>query len=71
MDYSKNTFNKLVRELNAEDRLNEIEKCVVFFQITTFVGEDIYDDYIKNFSGNCKRSDAMAFIKENSSYIDY
>ncbi len=71
MDYSKNTFNKLIRELNMDGRLNVIEKCVLFYQVTTFVGEDIYDDYIKNFSGNCKRSDAMAFIKENSSYIDY
>ena len=71
MNYSENTFNKLIRELNADDRLNEIEKCVVFFQVTTFVGEDIYDDYIKDFSGNCKRSDAMAFIKKNSSYIDF
>ena len=71
MNYLKNTFNKLITELNADDRLNEIEKCVVFFQVTTFVGEDIYDDHIKNFSGNCKRSDAMAFIKEHSSYIDF
>ena len=71
MNYLKNTFNKLITELNADDRLNEIEKCVVFFQVTTFVGEDIYDDHIKNFSGNCTRSDAMAFIKEHSSYIDF
>ena len=71
MSYSKNTFKNLIKELNVDDRLNEIEKCVIFFQVTTFVGEDIYDNHIKNFSGNCKRSDAMAFLKENSSYIDF
>ena len=56
---------------NIDTRLNKIEKCVVFYQMTTFVGDDIFDSLIKYYNGICKKSDAQAFLKENDSFIDF
>ena len=66
-----NEFIKLINELNIDTRLNKIEKCVVFYQMTTFVGDDIFDSLIKYYNGICKKSDAQAFLKENDSFIDF
>ena len=71
MDYSDVTYKNLVYKLNADKRLNEIEKCVVFYQMTTFVGEDLYNKYINDFSSDCNRSKAKVFIDKNTSYIDF
>ena len=66
-----NEFIKLINELNIDTRLNKIEKCVVFYQMTTFVGDDIFDSLIKYYNGICKKSDAKDFLKENDSFIDF
>jgi hypothetical protein len=37
----------------------------------TFVGNDLYDENIKNYPGKCDRSNAEKFLKDNASFIDY
>ena len=55
----------------TDDRLNELEKCVVLLQMFTFVGNDEYDDHIKYYKGQCNRTKSEQFIKDNASYIEY
>jgi len=71
MDDDNNTLKSLSEELFYDDRLTELEKCVVLLQMFTFVGNDEYDDNIKNYPGSCNRSDAEQFLKANASYIEY
>ena len=65
------SLETLSKELFDDSRLNEIEKCVVAYQMFTFVGNDFYDDNIKNYSGKCDRKTSEKFIKENASIIEY
>ena len=62
---------KIVKDLYKEDALSSLEKCVVLLQVLTYVGEDLYDEYVDEYPGNCSRSQSEQFLKDNSSFIDY
>jgi len=65
------TYKELVEKLNDDNRVNELEKCVILYQMGTFVGNDIFDE-IKNFSSfKCNRKDARFFLESNASFIEY
>ena len=71
MQSDANSFKSLSEELFNDTRVNEIEKCVILLQMFTFVGNDIYDENIDNYPGNCNRYEAENFLKDNASYIEY
>ena len=64
------SFKKLSNEIYTDKRLDEIEKCVVLYQMLTYVGNDIYDDNIKDYPGKCDRKKSENFIINNASVID-
>ncbi len=65
------TLKKLAKEIYLDERINDLEKCVVLYQMFTYVGDDAYDDNIKEYPGKCDRSEAESFIINNASVIDY
>ena len=65
------SYRDLSLELFEDDRVNELEKCVILLQMFTFVGNDIYDENIANYPGKCDRAKAESFLRENASYIEY
>ena len=65
------TLRKLSNEVHIDERLNEIEKCVVLYQMFTYVGNDVYEENIKNYPGDCDRKNSENFIIRNASVIDY
>jgi len=65
------TYKKLVEELNIDTRVNELERCVILYQMGTFVGNDILDSISKYATFSCKRSDSKKFLEENDSFISY
>jgi len=65
------SYKSLSDELYQDDRLNEVEKCVIVLQMFTFVGNDLYDENIKNYPGKCDRSVSEQFIKDNAGVIEY
>ena len=65
------SFQSLSQELEQDDRLSESEKCVVLLQMYTYVGEDIYEDNINNYSEKCSREESEKFLIENASFIEY
>ena len=65
------SLQTLSEDLYLDERLSETEKCVVLYQMFTFVGNDDYDKNIKNYNGNCDRKSSERFIIENASSIDY
>lgn len=67
----KKTFKSLAKELFEDSRVNELEKCVILLQMFTFVGNDLYDENIKHYPGNCERSKSENFLIENASFIEY
>ena len=65
------SFKSLSNEIYSDDRLSETEKCVVLFQMFTYVGNDMYDENIKKYPGKCNRQESENFIINNASVIDY
>ena len=61
----------VAKELFEDSRVNELEKCVILLQMFTFVGNDLYDENIKHYPGNCERSKSENFLIENASFIEY
>jgi para-nitrobenzyl esterase len=71
MSKDQNSFKSLVNDLYYEEDITDLEKCVVLLQMLTFVGDDLYDDYVNSYPGECNRKDAEEFLKANASFIDY
>jgi len=71
MSSDNNTYESLSEELFLDERLNEEEKCVIALQMYTFVGNDLYDENIGKYPGNCDRQSSEKFIKDNASVIEY
>ena len=71
MKSEKITFSYLSSQLEKDTRLTELEKCVVLLQMYTFVGNDIYDENIKNYKNDCNRNESEKFLKDNASYVEY
>tara|TARA_B100001939_G_scaffold61781_1_gene50752 strand:+ start:245 stop:2011 length:1767 start_codon:yes stop_codon:yes gene_type:complete len=64
-------FIDLVLELNFDDRVNEIEKCVILYQISSLVGNNIFNELIHYADFMCTKSDAINFLEANDSFIEY
>ena len=65
------SFSSLSDDLYLEDVLTNLEKCVVLLQMLTYVGDDLYDEYINDYPGKCDRAESEQFLKDNDSFIDY
>ena len=68
---SDTTYKSLVEELNLDTRVSELERCVILYQMGTFVGNDILNDISKYANFSCKREDSRKFLEENASFISY
>jgi para-nitrobenzyl esterase len=65
------SYKELIEQLNYDARVNELERCVILYQMGTFVGNDIFNE-IKQFSNfDCDRKDAKKFLEANASFIEY
>ena len=64
-------YKNLVTEMASDERLNDLEKCVVLLQMGTYVGLDIYDSLESIFPYKCNRESSIQFLEQNASFIDY
>jgi len=71
MKNNKINFETLISQLSDDDRLTDVEKCVVLLQMFTYVGNDVYEKNIKNYPKKCSREDSEEFLINNASYIEY
>ena len=65
------SFPSLIKDLHQENALTNLEKCVVLLQMLTYVGDDLYYEYVDNYPGKCDRAESEQFLKDNASFIDY
>jgi para-nitrobenzyl esterase len=71
MNKDKFSFSSLAKDLYKENALTNLEKCVVLLQMLTYVGDDLYDEYVDDYPGECDRAESGQFLKVNASFIDY
>ena len=65
------SFSSLIKDLYKENALTNLEKCVVLLQMLTYVGDDLYDQYVNSYPGKCDRAVSEQFLKDNARFIDY
>ena len=65
------SYKTLVEQLNYDTRVNELERCVILYQMGTFVGNDIFNEIQQYSNFDCKRKDARNFLESNASFIEY
>mgnify|MGYP003312687193 FL=1 len=65
------TLKSLSEKIYIDERLSELEKCVVLYQMFTYVGNDMYDENIKNYPGKCDRKASENFIINNAGVVEY
>jgi para-nitrobenzyl esterase len=68
---STTTYKSLVEELNLDTRVSELERCVILYQMGTFVGNDILNEISRYADFSCIREDSRKFLEENASFISY
>ena len=71
MHTDKFSFSTLVKDLYQENALTNLEKCVVLLQMLTYVGDDLYYEYVDDYPGKCDRTESEKFLKDNAIFIDY
>jgi para-nitrobenzyl esterase len=71
MHTDKFSFSSLIKDIYYENALTNLEKCVVLLQMLTYVGDDLYDEYVNQYPGKCDRAESEQFLKDNASFIDY
>ena len=71
MQEDKFSFSSLTKDLYKENALTDLEKCVVLLQMLTYVGDDLYDEYVEEYPGECNKAESEQFLKDNASFIDY
>jgi len=71
MESDSISFKSLTNKLSSDNRLNDLEKCVVLLQMFTFVGDDLYDENIVNYPKKCSRDASRNFLIDNASYVEY
>ena len=65
------SFSSLINDIYKETAITNLEKCVVVLQMLTYVGDDLYNEYIDDYQGECDRSESEQFLKDNSGFINY
>ncbi len=65
------SYKELVEQLNDDLRVNELERCVILYQMGTFVGNDIFEEIKQYANFDCDRKDARNFLEANASFIEY
>ena len=58
-------------KLSEDINLNALEKCVVLFQMGTYVGLDIYKSLEDIYPQKCDVLESIKFLEDNNSFIDY
>ena len=69
MSYDNFSFSSLTADLYKENALSDLEmRC---FITNAHVGDDLYDEYIDKYPGECSREKSELFIIQNSDFVDY
>ena len=65
------SMQKLVNEILSSKIINNEEKCILLYETTHYIGDNSFDDFVKDVNFNCSRDEALRISKKNSGTIDF
>ena len=65
------TMQGLVNEILSSKIIDNEEKCVLLYETTNYIGDNSFDEFVKDVSFKCSREEALRISKKNSETIDF
>jgi len=65
------SMKALVSEILLSGVIDNEEKCVLLYETTNYVGDNSFDEFVKDVNFNCSRKKALRISKKNSATIDF
>ena len=65
------SMQELVNEILSSEIIDNEEKCILLYETTNYIGDNSFDDFIKDVNFECSRDEALIFSKKNSETIDF
>ena len=65
------TMQGLVNEILSSNIIDNEEKCVRLYETTNYIGDNSFDEFVKDVSFKCSREEALRISKKNSETIDF
>ena len=62
-------LNSLVSDILKSDLLSDEEKCIILYETTNYIGDNLFDDYNQDISFPCSREEALRISKQNEGSI--
>ena len=65
------SMQTIVNEILLSEIINNEEKCILLYETTNYIGDNSFDDFVKNVNFNCSREEALRIAKKNSETINF
>ena len=65
------SMQELVNEILSSQIIDNEEKCILLYETTNYIGDNSFDDHVKDVNFNCSRDEALRISKKNSETIDF
>ena len=62
-------LNSLVSDILKSDLLSDEEKCIILYETTNYIGDNLFDEYNQDISFLCSREEALRISKQNEGSI--
>ena len=64
-------MEELVNEILSSQIIDNEEKCILLYETTNYIGDNSFDNFVKDVDFNCSRDEALRISKKNSATIDF
>ena len=61
----------LVNEILFSKIIDNEEKCILLYETTNYIGDNSFDEFVKDVNFRCSRDEALRISKKNSETIDF
>ena len=71
MDSLNLSMQELVNEILSSQIIDKEEKCILLYETTNYIGDNSFDEFVKDINFNCSRDEALRISKKNSETINF
>ncbi len=65
------SMQKLVNEILSSEIIDNEERCILLYETTNYIGDNSFDDFVRDINFSCTREEALRISKKNSDTIDF